>query len=265
MLRKVYIDSRYKTSSSTSNTDFTFELKQNLDLPDSTTCWIDDVSIPHTWYTVENFNSNLYIRVVATGNIDKRINLTQKNYTGSTLATELQTQLNNAFTESFTVTYFSPTGRLNISISTNNFIIYTETELENNTMTWTGTGSDSYVNYKNLANDLLRHSDAMSATDEFTTNFIDLLNVHSIYICSSNLGSFQTLGPRGNTDILKKVPVSSNYGYLILDSVVSTIDGIDVSKQGIKTLHFRITDVRGNIIPLHGSHVSFSLIFKSEG
>ena len=98
-----------------------------------------------------------------------------------------------------------------------------------------------------------------------TTNFIDLLNVHSIYICSSNLGSFQTLGPRGNTDILKKVPVSSNYGYLILDSVVSTIDGIDVSKQGIKTLHFRITDVRGNIIPLHGSHVSFSLIFKSEG
>ena len=241
MLRKVYIDSRYKTSNSASNTDFTFELKQNLDLPDNTTCWIDDISIPHTWYSVENFNSNLYVRVIGTGNTDKRINLSQKNYTGSTLATELQTKLSAAFTETFTVTYTSSTGTLNITISTNNFIIYTEDELENNTMTWTGTGSDSYFSYKNLANELLRHSEAMSATDDFTTNFIDLLNVHSIYICSSN------------------------YGYLILDSVVSTIDGIDVSKQGIKTLHFRITDVRGNIIPLHGSHVSFSLIFKSEG
>lgn len=132
-------------------------------------------------------------------------------------------------------------------------------------MTWTGTGTHSYFTNKDIANELLRHSDAMTATADWTTKFIDLLNIHSIYICSSNLNNFQTLGPKGNTDILKKAPASSNYGYLILDSVVNTIDGIDVSKQGIKTLEFRVTDTRRNILDLHGSHVSFSLAFKTEG
>ena len=145
-MKKGYIDSRYKTATSTSNTDFTFELKQNLDLPDNTTCWVDDVSIPHTWYTVENFNANLYVRVIGTGNADGRINLAQKNYTGSTLATELQTKLNAAFTETFTVSYTSSTGILDITVSANNFMVRTETELENASITWTGTGSDSYVN-----------------------------------------------------------------------------------------------------------------------
>ena len=29
----------------------------------------------------------------------------------------------------------------------------------------------------------------------------------------------------------------------------------------IKHLHFRLTDAYGNVIPLHGAHVSFTLIF----
>ena len=47
--RKVYIDSRYKTNGSVGNSDCKFELKEALDLPDSTVCYIDDISIPHTW------------------------------------------------------------------------------------------------------------------------------------------------------------------------------------------------------------------------
>ena len=122
-VKKVYIDSRYKTSTSVSNTDFTFELKQNLDLPDHTTCWIDDVSIPHTWYTVESFNCNFYVRVNdGVSNTDKRIHLLSKNYTGTTLATELETRLNNAFSETFSVTYASNTGTLSITISANTFV-----------------------------------------------------------------------------------------------------------------------------------------------
>ena len=96
-------------------------------------------------------------------------------------------------------------------------------------------------------------------------NFVDLLNVHSLYLTSDNLGNFETLGPRGNRNILKKIPASSNYGYLILDNIVSTIDGIDVSKSAIKLLHFQLTDARGHVVDLHGSHVSFSLIFKTDG
>ena len=61
--KKVYVDSRYKTSDSESNSDFKFEINEALDLPDNTYCYIDDICIPHTWYTVEDFNNTLYIVV----------------------------------------------------------------------------------------------------------------------------------------------------------------------------------------------------------
>ena len=46
-IKKVYIDSRYKTNDSKSDTDFRFDLKQSVDLPDNCNCYIDDIQIPH--------------------------------------------------------------------------------------------------------------------------------------------------------------------------------------------------------------------------
>ena len=60
-IKKVYIDSRYKTNDSVSNSDFKFELKEALDLPDNTVCYIDDICIPHTWYSIGYYNNKLYI------------------------------------------------------------------------------------------------------------------------------------------------------------------------------------------------------------
>ena len=48
-IKKVYIDSRFKTNDSVINSGFQIELKEAHDLPDNTVCYIDDISIPHTW------------------------------------------------------------------------------------------------------------------------------------------------------------------------------------------------------------------------
>ena len=56
----MYVDSRYKTNDSASTSDFQFEIKEALDLPDNTACYTDDISIPHTWYTIENLSNKLY-------------------------------------------------------------------------------------------------------------------------------------------------------------------------------------------------------------
>ena len=136
-------------------------------------------------------------------------------------------------------------------------------EIENGVVTWTGTGGDAYV--AKSAEELLRLDTMSTRYVTWNSNFIDLLNVRSLYLTSDSLGNFETLGPRGNRNIIKKILVSSNYGYLILDNIVSTLDGIDVSKAGIKSLHFKLCDARGNVVPLHGSHISFSLIFKTDG
>jgi len=52
-LKTVYVDSIFKASNSISNSDFKFELKETLDLPDNTVCYIDDISIPHSWWSVK--------------------------------------------------------------------------------------------------------------------------------------------------------------------------------------------------------------------
>ena len=95
----------------------------------------------------------------------------------------------------------------------------------------------------------------------YESGFLDLLNIHNIYTHCPNLGHFNSIGVRGEKTIIKKVTVSSPFGYLILDSVVSPHDKMDVSRQTVKTIHTTLKDVSGNVINLHGANCSFSLVF----
>ena len=68
----------------------------------------------------------------------------------------------------------------------------------------------------------------------YESGFIDLFNAHSIYLLCPNLGHFNSIGVRGRSTIIKKIPVSPSFGYLIIDSVVAPHDKINVSRQLIK-------------------------------
>ena len=46
----------------------------------------------------------------------------------------------------------------------------------------------------------------------FESGFIDLLNIHNIYIHSCNLGHYNSIGVGGENTIIKKVTVSSSFG-----------------------------------------------------
>ena len=50
---------------------------------------------------------------------------------------------------------------------------------------------------------------------------------------------------------------------MILDSVVAPHDKIYCSKQLLNTVQFTLKNVHGNVIDLHGGHVSFSMIFQT--
>ena len=58
---KVYIDSHFRTVDSASNSDFKFELKEALELPENTVRDVDDISILHTWRTVESHSNKFHI------------------------------------------------------------------------------------------------------------------------------------------------------------------------------------------------------------
>ena len=51
---------------------------------------------------------------------------------------------------------------------------------------------------------------------------------------------------------------------MIHDSVVVNHDWINVSKQQLKLLEFKITDAYGNVVDIRGIHVSLSLIFMIQ-
>ena len=275
-ITKVYIDSRYKTNDSVSNSDFKFELKEGLDLPDATFCYIDDIAIPHSWFSIEHYNNTLYVEnTYPDFSLSASVlTLPEGNYNATSLATTLAATLQHSFpNENYRCVYNTARGSITIT-SDRSFRIYTDQEvidINNNLIGdpsfpgWVDNNNQlTTVDINNLRsmNETLRHSSPIAPDATFETGFIDLLNVHNIYIHSS-LGNYNSVGVRGENTIIKKVSVSSSFGYLILDNVVAPHDKIDVSRLNLKTIHFSLKNVHGNVINLHGAHISLSLIFQT--
>ena len=60
-IKKIYIDSRFKSSDSASDSDFKLDLPTTLLMPEDTGFYIDDVCIPHTWFPVEDGINNTVV------------------------------------------------------------------------------------------------------------------------------------------------------------------------------------------------------------
>ena len=61
-INKIYIDSRHKTPSSKSDSEFEILFKESINLPDNCVCMVGDVVFKNTFTTIEEFNQNLYVR-----------------------------------------------------------------------------------------------------------------------------------------------------------------------------------------------------------
>ena len=57
---KIYIDSRFMSSDSKSSSDFKIDLPQNIDLPDDTVFYMDDICIPNSWYVIDDERNNKF-------------------------------------------------------------------------------------------------------------------------------------------------------------------------------------------------------------
>jgi hypothetical protein len=252
-----------------------------------------------TSFTAGNYVENADGTVTTTypnldGWIDVVLTLDSGVYTATSLATLIQTKID---TVTGTGNFFvgNNTSKNTISISTGGlytkFYILTDSDLATRVSgTWnlqyfTNTAGqvvhnphyNSTYNYElnntMSCNDVLNNNDGFSPVytipsispgGSYISNFLNLSLVRNLYISSPNLGSYSTLGARGESNILKKVPVTSSYGSMIIDTATSNHDFLDCSDQCLSTIEFNIRDVMGNIIPLHGSNVSFSIVFAAH-
>jgi len=216
------------------------------------------------------------------------------NYTGTTLATAITTALTKA------LPYYGATSTLDLSqyisvqydfgkgaivlapltpstvgpavggVNTT-FKVLTDKELRQPPYAFAGKGNDVSIPSMNL---VLGHSESqpivsaaaipdVKTQTQFTSGFLNLTLTNNIYLSSPNLGCFTTLTARGEQNVIKKIPVTADYGYMIVDKVVSPHGQLECSRVTLTNIEFHLKDSTGNFIPMHGTNVSFTIIFLS--
>ena len=101
--KKVYVNSKYRTSDSRSPSNFSIELRETLEIPEGTIMQVHEVAIPHVWYSINSSNNNLYCRhqIVApatpTGITYRRIEIPYGNYTAPELASAIKNTIKYIF------------------------------------------------------------------------------------------------------------------------------------------------------------------------
>ena len=77
------------------------------------------------------------------------------------------------------------------------------------------------------------------------------------------MGTYQTLSPINNNNVVRKVPVSVGNGFVINDRQVSQHDTLDCSRACL-SISFKFHAAFGQTINLNGCHVSFSIVVKHQ-
>ena len=226
--KKIYIDTKHKTIDSISNSNFRWELPETLTMPHNTIFFIDDICLPHSWYTIEaNVNDRLYMQLTNNNttvgtktNVCNITTLTPGNYTLETLATEIKARINSSY--ALTVVNTTPNLLTNtITITPTNasdlMKILTDTDLTTGMAgftvnvtdgAWGGHWTGANYDHKNpldingLINNTSGTSTFFSAAAPHVTGYVDLEPIKNIYMYSTNLGTFKTIGCKGEVTII---------------------------------------------------------------
>jgi len=251
-VKKIYVDSRFCTPDSNSNSDFKIQLSRNIYLPENCVMHIENITLPHAWYSIEaGINDKIYVKLGTTYYI---ATIPSTNYNGATFATAVSTALGNGFS----VAYEVNTNRLTISNS-QSFKILTDTELSTG---YSGAWTGPVYNWSLAAsvNDIIANLTPNSGYS-LVSGMLSLNGFRAVYLSSSTLSNYNTLGAKGENNIIRKIASSADFGYQIIDQMVSDHDFLPVGNITLNTIDFQVKDVKGSFVPFRGSHISFTIKF----
>ena len=267
-IKKIYVDSRFKTADSASHTDFKIDLPGTFLMPENTAMYITDVTIPASWYTVDENKNNKIFYMVYRQLIAQDANnhdvvsyewtnmighLSPGSYNLVTLAGAIESAMESELSGMgiFTVKPSLQTNRMRIQNDVRHFRILTDAELPAHGFT---------APYYSI-NTMIQNDTAYDPNTSFVTGYVNLFPNRNLYIVSPNLGKFDTMSVSGERKILKKVPVNAGYNEMIYDQTILNNDYIDCSRQLLGRLEFQLKDLYGNVMDLQGNYWSFSLLF----
>ena len=258
-ITKLYVDTRFKSSDSISDSDFKIDLPINLLMPAHTGFYIDDVSLPVSWYTIDSTRNNkiwfslngvLQMVEVPLGNY-RLVSLNAAIVDAMNKGTAIMPPVGNRFQSDPSVS----TNKIGIKgLTTTSFSLYTDEQL-------TDIGMPKPLN---TINEVIRNYTPKTCnnTNPFVSGYVDLFPIRNVYVTSTGLGNFNTLSVSGERNIIKKIPITAGYGEIVFDQAVVGMDYLDCGHQTLPRIGFQLKDVFGNIINLQGHHWSFSIVFS---
>ena len=272
--KKVYIDSSYKVSGTPS--EFTIDLPETVQSEDNMLCQIHEVSIPHSWYSINNTNNNIYWRhqVIPPGVIAgityRKVTIPEGNYTAVDLAQTIQIAINLLVDtgdrpNTYSLSYNTSTNKFTIS-SNYSTVIFVLLLTDGEVAPLAGSFSDPVdVNNLSSMNRVIGNTtpatDAYTNVAPYTTNFVDLVPFKSLYLHCNEISNYNQLTVAGNSSIVKKVNVTVPHLGVINDNELSSVDYIDVSGKMLRRLNFRLTNNLNQVVNLNDVDISFTLTF----
>ena len=291
---KIIVGSRHADAGT--NSSFEISLPETLTLPHDAVAYVCDLQVTNTFSsTNKNKNTFYWIEQELGQNSLNRLVLTTKSYTPESLATELQTRMNESSifrpTPGYVVTFEEDLGALKIlraSTADKTFILANDDLLQqlfsNNVLFQTYddiNGIQSWtMNYTNpkSAMSLLglgaRSSENITLFDLLSlgndlgnthfTGALDLRANHCIYLHSPSLTNYKVLGPAGSRSCIARIAVNNGYGSSLTHPHSGhPLDYIPCGGVTLRTLSFEVRNANNEVVEMRGGHVSFSIIFNA--
>ena len=125
--KKIYVESQYKLPESLTSSSFKIELPFSVTMPHNAIFTVDEICIPHAWYSIEkDINDKLYIYEMDMNTRQRAsviVQLPTGNYNGDLLKSTLQSLITPAVaTGSFNVNYDPITFSITIQVADNSIV-----------------------------------------------------------------------------------------------------------------------------------------------
>jgi hypothetical protein len=281
-INAIRVDSRFRTRGTP--TDFQIALPITVEFPEGTVAYVSAVSFPNSWYNVDSdISDRLYVIETRTvGGASQRrcraLQIPAGQYTSLSLPTAIAAALNTNSSLAgmlYQVDYLNSRGSLRIQLATApggttdasaRFQLPSEDELASpnwSSVNWTGVADAYDTTNPDAMTDLLRLPTVSAPTTILETGLLNVSPIDCVYL-RSNLSNFDTLGPRGERDIIQRIPVDVGYG-LVNHYVANGASEESFNVTGAyRFLEFRLVTSRGRVVDLHGGQLSVEIVFQQK-
>ena len=263
---RFYIDSRHRSSGS-SDSDFSVTLSKPQEFKPDTVGVVEQVILSNTFETITTgVNDKLYVRESVSGVLTDTVLVIQAgSYTPASIASTVSVLL-NSLNGTYTCTVASTGNKL---IITNTYTfpdhaeILTREQLVNQSLNppWTGTGVNT-LNYKDTADacaviGLMSGTGGVYSTQMLLTKFVSLQPYRVLYL-HSHFASSDSLGPLGQTTIIRCIPVTGVAGDVIAERHASGAETL-LMPTTLSSMHFSLRDSNNKLVDTQGHPILITI------